>query len=73
MVPRRRIQRVLEWAVGTSGFGIDAAIAPEMELALHGQTAALPKDAHLGRYLRHPEHEVVLDLIRGVIPNGASR
>jgi hypothetical protein len=70
--PSTRVQRVLDWAVGPNGFKIDPAIAPEMELALHGQTTALPKNAHIGRYVRHPHHELAFDLIRGIVPNGAS-
>lgn len=68
--PSARIQRVLDWAVGFDGFKIDPMIAPEMELALHGQTTALPKSAHIGRYIKHPHHELSFDLIRGVVPNG---
>lgn len=70
--PSTRIQRVLDWAVSSEGFKIDPAVAPEMELALHGQTTALPKNAHIGRYIRHPHHELAFDLIRGIVPNGAS-
>ena len=70
--PSTRVQRVLDWAVGPDGFKIDPTIAPEMELALHGQTAPLPKAAHIGRYIRHPHCELDFDLIRGVVPNGAS-
>lgn len=69
--PSARIQRVLDWAVGPEGFNVDKTIAPEMELALHGQETPLPKNAHIGRYVRHPHHQLVLDLIRGIIPNGA--
>lgn len=69
--PAARIGRVLEWAVGKHGFKIDPAIAPEMELALHGQTEALPKKAHIGRFVRASQKKLKLDLIRGVIPNGA--
>jgi hypothetical protein len=71
--PSARVQRVLDWAIGSKGFKIDPTIAPEMELALHGQTTALPKNAHIGRYVRHPHHELAFDLIRGIVPNGASR
>jgi hypothetical protein len=71
--PSARVQRVLDWAIGSKGFKIDPTIAPEMELALHGQTTALPKNAHIGRYVRHPHHELSFDLIRGIVPNGASR
>ena len=70
--PSARVQRVLDWAVGPEGFKIDPPIAPEMELALHGQTAPLPKAAHIGRYLRHPHSEIDFDLIRGIVPNGSS-
>jgi hypothetical protein len=68
--PATRVQQVLDWAVGPHGFRIDSAIAPEMELALHAQTMALPKNAHIGRFVRHPHHSLALDLIRGVVPNG---
>jgi hypothetical protein len=70
--PATRVQRVLDWAVGPRGFNIDKAIAPEMELALHGSNITVPKDAHIGRFLRHPEHCLSFDLIRGVVPNGAA-
>lgn len=68
--PSTRVQRVLDWAVGPEGFNIDKAITPEMELALRGQKEALPKNAHIGRYVRHPRHVLELDLIRGVVPQG---
>lgn len=71
--PSTRVQRVLDWAVGPNGFKIDATVAPEMELALHEGTTALPKDAHIGRYIHHPDHRLAFDLIRGVVPNGALR
>jgi len=69
--PSTRVQTVLDWAVGPEGFKIDPVIAPEMELALRGETAYLPKQAHIGRYERHPQHGLVLDLVRGVVPNGS--
>lgn len=71
--PAARVQRVLDWAVGRHGFNIDPAIAPEMELALHGQQDPLPKTAHIGRFVRHPQHKLEVDLIRGVVPNGGVR
>jgi hypothetical protein len=70
--PSARVQRVLDWAVGPEGFKIDPAIAPEMELALHGETTALPKNSHIGRYIRHPHCELDFDLIRGIVPNGGT-
>lgn len=70
--PAVTVQTVLDWAIGEHGFKIDRAIAPEMELALEGTEKALPRQAHLGRFVHHPSHELHFDLIRGVIPNGAS-
>jgi hypothetical protein len=70
--PSARVQRVLDWAVSKEGFNIDPVIAPEMELAIHDQTTALPKSAHIGRYVHHPHHCLALDLIRGTVPNGSS-
>ncbi|MFZ0943590.1 MAG: hypothetical protein WB930_02585 [Syntrophobacteraceae bacterium] len=69
--PSTRVQVILEWAVGPEGFKIDPAIAPEMELTLHGQTVELSKQAHIGRYVQHPKNELALDLIRGIVPNGS--
>lgn len=71
--PATRIQSVLDWAVGLHGYALDPTIAPEMELALHGQETPLPKNAHIGRFVRHPDESLSLDLVRGVVPNGASR
>lgn len=70
--PAARVQRVLDWAVGPDGFkNIDPVIVPEMELALHGTETALPKSAHIGRFVRRDRPCLELDLIRGVIPNGS--
>jgi len=70
--PSTRVQKVLDWAVSAQAFKIDPVIAPEMELALHGQEKALPKDAHIGRFVAHKQHSLSLDLIRGIVPNGYS-
>ena len=60
--PAARVQRVLDWAVGPDGFKhIDPPIIPEMELALHNSTTALPKSAHIGRYVHHHQHRLELD------------
>ncbi len=69
--PSSRIQRILGWAVSKEEFNIDPVIAPDMELALHDHTTALPKNAHIGRYVHHPHHRLSLDLIRGIVPNGS--
>lgn len=69
--PSARVEGVLIWAIGPDGFNIDPAIAPEMELALEGQTEELPGTAHIGRYVWHHRHCLELTLIRGEIMNGA--
>ena len=71
--PSARVQRVLDWVVGPDGFKIDSQIAPEMELALHDKITPLPKSAHIGRFIRHHQHMLELDLVRGVVPNGSSK
>ena len=69
--PSTTISRVLDWADGPHGYHVDPSIAPEMELALHGHTQALSKTAHVGRFVHHHHHHLHLDLIRGIVPNGA--
>lgn len=66
--PATLVDAVLKWAVAK--FKIDPQIAPEMELSLDGKDTALPRSAPIGRYVEHPRHELRLDLIRGVLPNG---
>ena len=67
--PSARVETVLAWALRE--FSIDPAIAPEFELALAGSTEELPSSRHIGSLIRHPCGRVEMNLIRGVIPNGA--
>jgi hypothetical protein len=67
--PSAHIQRILDWAVTVKKFKvkkfkIDPTIAPEMQLTLDGQTAALPGGAHIGRYAKHGYCLVELNLVR---------
>ncbi len=39
---------------------------------LPGSTVELPGSKHIGSLVRHPDHCLVLDLVRGVIPNGGA-
>ncbi len=66
--PATRVAKVLEWAVGSDGFAIDTAIAPEFVLLIGERE--LPVDAHIGRFLRHHEECLHLELGRGSIQNG---
>ncbi len=69
--PSTKVETVLAWAIKAIGT-IDAAIAPEFELALPGSKEELPGSKHIGSLVRHPCRRLVLDLVRGVIPNGAA-
>ena len=69
--PSNTVGRVLAWAV--KAFGIDPEKAPEMKLALHGTETPLDNADHIGRFVpHHHENRLKLDLIRPVVPNGAS-
>lgn len=71
--PATRIQVILDWVVRSATFNVDPAIAPEMELAkAEDPSEEIPRTAHLGRYAAGRDHQVEFDLVRGVIPNGAS-
>ena len=62
------VEDVLTWAIKM--FKIDATMASEFELALHGTKGELPGTEHIG-HLAGRHHELVLDLVRGDIANGA--
>lgn len=63
------VDDVLMWTI--KAFNIDAAMAPEFELALHGTTEELPDAEHIG-HLAGCHHELALDVIRGDIANGGN-
>lgn len=68
--PSAKVDTVLAWALRE--YGIDAAIAPEFELAAVGSTEELSGSSHIGGLIHHPCHRLELNLIRGVIPNGGA-
>jgi len=61
------IDDVRMWAI--KSFGIDAAIATEIEMALHNHQEHLPSKEHIGHLAGH-QHALELDLVRGPIANG---
>lgn len=61
------VEDVLMWAIDV--FKIDASLATEMELVLHGKTDELSQSEHVG-HLAGRHHELGLDLVRGDIANG---
>lgn len=64
------IYDLLQWAI--DAFRVDACLATELELVLHGQTDELPATEHLG-HLAGRECELSVDLVRGVIANGGGQ
>ena len=66
--PYSTIEDVLTWAIKV--FGIDPNMATEFELERHGQKGELPGAEHVGHVAEH-RHTLALDLVRGVIANGA--
>lgn len=63
------VEDVLVWAI--DAFKVDASLATEMELVLHGRTDELPSSEHVG-HLAGRHQELGLDLVRGDIANGSS-
>ncbi len=63
------VEQVLTWAVAVKEFGIDAAVAPEFNLARHEVKEELPGTEHIG-HLTGPDKVLELDLVRGDIANG---
>ena len=66
--PHATIDEVLTWAIKV--FGIDANLATEFELERHGEKGELPGAEHVGHVAEH-HHTLALDLVRGIIANGA--
>ena len=69
--PSAHIQKILDWAVTVKKFKIDPTIAPEMQLTLEGQIAALPGGVHIGRYAKHGYCLVEPNLVRDDMHQGA--
>lgn len=69
--PGDTVEYALDWALKVKAFGIDPTMASEFELARHGQTEELPPADHLAK-LATGAKQLVLDLVRGDMANGAS-
>ena len=61
------VDDVRMWAI--KKFGIDLAVATEIEMALHNHQEHLPAKEHIGHLAGH-HHVLELDLVRGPIANG---
>lgn len=68
--PSATVFRVLQWAIGKKGFNLDDTAKAKANLMLPGADAPLPKDAMIGRYVKHGQCELVLDLTLKDFTNG---
>ena len=68
--PSSTVQRVLTWAVSKKEFNLDPTAKAKANLILPGTDEPLPKDDMIGRYVKHPHHEVTFDLTLKDFTNG---
>ena len=68
--PSATVFRVLQWAAGKKGFKLDDAAKAKANLILPGADQPLPKDAAIGRYVKHHDCELTLDLTLKDFTNG---
>ena len=68
--PSATIFRVLHWAIGKKGFNLDDAAKAKANLLLPGGTDPLPKDAIIGRFVKHGECGLTLELTLKDFTNG---
>ena len=62
------VKDVLAWAI--VAFKVDASLATELVLVLHGQKDELPEREHIG-HLAGKDSDLAFDLVRGDIANGS--
>jgi hypothetical protein len=68
--PSTTVQKVLQWAVGWPEFKFDQTAKAKANLILPGGDSPLPKDDMIGRYVKHPHHEVTFELTLKDFTNG---
>lgn len=68
--PSATVFRVLHWAIGKKGFNLDDTAKAKANLMLPGGTDPLPKDAVIGRFVKHGECGLTLELTLKDFTNG---
>jgi hypothetical protein len=68
--PSATVFRVLRWAVSKRGFNLDDTAQAKANLMLPGADQPLPKDAMIGRFVKHTDCGLVLDLTLKDFTNG---
>ncbi|WP_296710709.1 hypothetical protein [Rhodoblastus sp.] len=68
--PSTTVQKVLQWAVALPELKLDPTAKAKANLILPGGDTPLPKDDMIGRYVKHPDHEVIFELTLKDFTNG---
>lgn len=68
--PAAHIHRVLLWAVSKDGFNLDDTAKARSNLILPGTDEPLPKDAVIGRFVKHGDCTLTLELTLKDFTNG---
>jgi hypothetical protein len=68
--PSETVFKGLQWAVSKQGFGLDPVAAAKANLILPGADAPLPRDAALGKFVKHGHCTLVVDLTLKDFSNG---
>jgi hypothetical protein len=66
--PATTVKKVLAWAAHQ--FKISEQDATEVYLSIHGSAAPISGTAHIGRFVPHDKHTLLLDMITPVKVNG---
>lgn len=69
-VPSETVFKALQWAVSKKGFGLDPVAAAKANLILPGADAPLPREAALGKFVKHGHCTLVVDLTLKDFSNG---
>lgn len=62
--PGNKVEKVFDWAVGSTGFSLPATDAQTLALRLHGSPEDLDPDVHVGT-LADKQRDLLLDLLPG--------
>jgi hypothetical protein len=68
--PAAHIHRVLLWAISKKGFNLDDTAKAKANLILPGADEPLPKDAVIGRFVKHGDCVLTLELTLKDFANG---
>jgi hypothetical protein len=69
-VPSETVFKALQWAVSKKGFGLDPVAAAKANLILPGADTPLPREAALGKFVKHGHCTLVVDLTLKDFSNG---